>query len=58
MPNLETLLNDMGVSIKVVCKDYGTGGGLASSYEIHELTTACKPEKVISVSVEIKERES
>tara|TARA_R100001244_G_scaffold87661_2_gene66993 strand:- start:340 stop:507 length:168 start_codon:yes stop_codon:yes gene_type:complete len=55
MPNLETLLNDMGVSIKVVCNNYGIHMG---AYEIHELTTACKPEKVISVSVEIKERES
>ena len=54
MPNLETLLNDMGVSIKVVCNNYGIHMG---AYEIHELTTACKPEKVISVSVEIKERE-
>jgi len=48
MENLETLLNDIGVSIRVVCPEYKP-----TPLEIHDLTNACKPTKVISVNVRI-----
>lgn len=50
MKDLARLLNDLGVSILVVCPDYKLNGGM---FEIHELTTACKPSKVISVNVRV-----
>ena len=54
MPNLATLLKDMGVTIHVICKDYDSVNFAGVDLgEIHILTTACKPIKVTSVSVEI-----
>lgn len=49
MENLETLLSDLGVSIRVVCPEHKP-----TPLAIHELTNACKPSKVISVNVHIK----
>ena len=49
MPNLETLLANMGVRITVVCEGYEP-----AELPVHELTTACTPVKIVEVSIRIK----
>ena len=49
MENLETLLSNLGVRIRVVCPEYKP-----TPLKIHDLTSSCKPSKVISVNVHVK----
>lgn len=47
--SLQTLLHDMGVLILVVCPEYKP-----TPFEIHELTAACNPIKVVSINISIE----
>ena len=49
MPNLETLLANMGVRVTVVCEGYEP-----AELPVHELTAACTPVKIMEVSIRIK----